>query len=342
MITLDNVSKHYGSTDILNSVSVALHDNERTGLVGVNGSGKTTLLRMLSGQEEPDRGAIQKSSALTIGYLPQEVEVLGDKTAIEIVLEPFAHLLDFEEKLGKLADNSTAALQKIDDLHNELEFHDVYSLEARAKSILAGLGVPKDKWEEPVRLLSGGFRMRTVLGRLLLSSPDFLLLDEPTNHLDMDSLVWLEDFLKRYRGGMLIVSHDRDFLNRMCGFIAEIRVGSISLYKGNYNEYLRLREQAVALAESRTRHLQDQITQKERFVERFKAKNTKATQAQARMRIRLRSVILQCTTAACRCSKTSHSRFLAGTRSPSSARTVPVSQPCSNSWPACWRRLAVL
>jgi ATP-binding cassette, subfamily F, member 3 len=291
MITFDNVAKYYGGNTLFENVSIAFHDTERTALIGVNGSGKTTLLRMLSGEESPDKGSISKSTSMTMGYLPQEVELFDEKTPLSIVLEPFAHLLDYDKKLEQLAGHaenetiqSKELLKKIGDLHHDVEFHDVYSLESRAEAILAGLGVPKDKWELPLTALSGGYRMRVVLGKLLLLSPDYLLLDEPTNHLDMDSLVWLEKFLARYKGGMMIVSHDRDFLNRMTGHTAEVRNGGITIYKGNYDEYIAMRGLVEEQNRNRARNLQLQIAEKERFVERFKAKNTKATQAASRLK----------------------------------------------------------
>ncbi|MGA3051797.1 MAG: ABC-F family ATP-binding cassette domain-containing protein [Chitinispirillaceae bacterium] len=286
MITFDTIAKYYGGNPLFENVSIAIHDKERTGLIGVNGSGKTTLLRMLAGEESPDHGTIGKPTGFTIGYLPQEVELFDALTPIAIVLAPFAHLLDYERKfdeLARIAENEEA-MRKLAALHHAVEFHDVYSLEARAEAILAGLGVPKDKWRGPLTALSGGYRMRVVLGKLLLLSPDFLLLDEPTNHLDMDSLVWLEKFLSRYKGGMLIVSHDRDFLNRMTGFTAEIRNRTMMIYKGNYDAYIAIRDQTLETQVNRARRLQEQIAQKERFVERFKAKNTKATQAASRLK----------------------------------------------------------
>jgi ATP-binding cassette subfamily F protein 3 len=291
MITFDNISKYYGGETLLDSVSVAFHENERTGLIGVNGSGKTTLMRMLAGEETPDKGSIQKPSNLSIGYLHQEVEVFDELSPLDIVLEPFAHVLDYEKKLEELGhaagsggNHDRRTLKQIEELHNAVEFHDVYSLESRAEAILAGLGVPEDKWRQPLSALSGGYRMRVVLGKILLLSPDYLLLDEPTNHLDMDSLVWLEKFLSRYKGGMMIISHDRDFLNRMTAYTAEIRNRAITLYKGNYDEYIAMRDLVEEQARNRFRNLQLQIAEKERFVERFKAKNTKATQAASRLK----------------------------------------------------------
>ena len=290
MITFENVSKQYGSKILLDQVNFSIHDNCRTGLIGVNGSGKTTLLRMLSAEEQPDSGTVQKPPSLSIGYLPQEVEVLDSKTPLEIVLEPFSHILDFEKQLESVSENLhkedlKKSLQKMDLLFEAAEFHDIYSLTARARAILAGLGIPEQSWTQPVEYLSGGFRMRVVLGRLLLSAPEFLLLDEPTNHLDMDSLVWLEKYLERQKCGMLIVSHDRDFLNRITNYTAEISNKSVTVYKGNYDQYQSYRAEALETAQNRRRNLQIKIAQTERFVERFKAKASKATQAQSRMKM---------------------------------------------------------
>jgi ATP-binding cassette subfamily F protein 3 len=288
MIVFENISKQYGSTVLFESVSASFKRDQRTGLIGVNGSGKTTLLRMFSGEESPDRGNIRIPSGLRMGYLPQEVEVMDDKTPIEIILEPFAHLMKFEEHLSNATertDDIKTAMREIDKLYDQMEYHDGYSIKSRAEAILSGLGIPKENWELPVQQLSGGYRMRAVLGRLLLTLPDFLLLDEPTNHLDMDSLVWLEKYLQKHKGGMLIVSHDRDFLNRITTTTAEISGRSITIYKGNYNQYIEMKKEAEASELSRTRNLETRIAQTERFVERFKAKATKASQAQSRMKL---------------------------------------------------------
>ncbi|NLW32390.1 MAG: ABC-F family ATP-binding cassette domain-containing protein [Fibrobacter sp.] len=300
MISFDSVSKQYGDSVLLNQASVSFNEKECTGLVGINGSGKTTLLRMLSSGEEVDSGTISKPSDLKIGYLPQEVEILDNKTPLEIVLEPFSNLLNFEQQIQNLSSqiNQTGlktVMNQMDSLYKEMELNDGYSLHARAEAILSGLGIPEQNWSQPVQLLSGGYRMRTILGKLLLESPDFLLLDEPTNHLDMDSLVWLEKFLSKYKGGMLIVSHDRNFLNRITTSTAEICNCKITIYKGNYDQFLSLKQEAFAAAQSRARNLELKIAQNERFVERFKAKASKATQAQSRMKLleKLRSELPQ-------------------------------------------------
>ena len=230
-----------------------------------------------------------RPSNLTMGYLPQEVELLDDMTPLEILLEPFAHILNYEKQLQSVSEEINEAglsksMKKIDSLLHSMENEDVYSLTSRAKAILSGLGIPEQNWEQPVQYLSGGFRMRTVLGKLLLVAPEFLLLDEPTNHLDMDSLVWLEKYLEKQKCGMLIVSHDRDFLNRITTFTAEVGNRKLTIYKGNYDQYLRMKLEAQEAEQNRARNIGLKIAQTERFVERFKAKASKATQAQARIK----------------------------------------------------------
>jgi ATP-binding cassette subfamily F protein 3 len=290
MIVFENISKHYGSASLLDNATFSLSEQQRTGLIGPNGSGKTTLLRMLSGKEEPDRGTINLPAGFTIGYLPQEVEIFEDKTALEIVLEPFEKLLSYEQQIQSIGENASgnnhkSALRQMDALHTAMEIHDGYSLTSRAQSILSGLGISKQQWIQPVQYLSGGYRMRAVLGQLLLQAPDFLLLDEPTNHLDMDSLVWLEKYLLRIKSGMLIVSHDRDFLNRITTSTAGIENGKVFVGTGNYDQFTRIREETAANELNRAKNIALQISQNERFVERFKAKATKATQAQSRMKL---------------------------------------------------------
>lgn len=289
MITFSGISKYYHDSYILHNCSFSLSENDRTGLIGANGSGKTTLLRMLNGDEDPDKGSIRKPNSLTIGYLPQEIEIFKGKTPLEIVLHPFKHLLSFEDQMqsfGEAVENGdhNKTLEQMNRLQAAMEIHDGYSLHARAESILTGLGLTDEQWKQPVRELSGGYRMRAVLGQLLLCAPDYLLLDEPTNHLDMDSLIWLEKYLLRLKSGMLIVSHDRGFLNRITTATAGISGASVTVVSGNYNQFERLREQIRIDAASRIRNLETQIAQNERFVERFKVKATKATQAQSRMK----------------------------------------------------------
>jgi ATP-binding cassette subfamily F protein 3 len=289
MITFENVSKQYGGATLFDGATFGINEGFCTALIGPNGAGKTTLLRMIMGTEQPDGGALSLPRGLTVGWLPQEVETLSEATPLETVLEPFAHLLRYEERLGEAAEGISggdlSALGKFDELEREMLVNDGFSLKSRAEMFLDGLGVPRESWNNPLRELSGGFRMRAVLGRLLLQNPGFMLLDEPTNHLDMDSLIWLERFLASYKGGMLIVSHDRDFLNRMCTHTADIRNRGVRVYTGNYDKYLAIRAEEAAVAEARTKNLEAKIASAERFVERFGAKATKAAQAHSKAKM---------------------------------------------------------
>jgi ATP-binding cassette, subfamily F, member 3 len=293
MISIQNVKKRYGRQILFDDLTISFTDQQRIGLIGANGSGKTTLLRLILGVEKPDAGVVAVPAGLTIGHLPQEVEVLGDTSPLSIVLEPFEHLLNVEDAYESIAksliDHESQAFKKamgkIEKLQNDLEYHDVFSLVSRAKSILAGLGVPSDKWEGPVTALSGGYRMRVVLGRLLLMQPRVLLLDEPTNHLDLDSLVWLEKFLERFSGTLIAVSHDREFLNRMTRCTAEIRSGRITVYKGNYDGYMAHKTELEESLKNTARNLERKIAQTERFIDRFRAKATKASAVQSRVKL---------------------------------------------------------
>jgi len=293
MISIQNVKKRYGKQILFDDLTISFVSGQRIALIGANGTGKTSLLRMILGLEKPDQGAVAVPTDLSIGHLPQEVEVLSSKSPLFIVLEPFERLLNFEnayDSIAKSLDDHESptfkkVLEKIDKLQNELEYHDVFSLVSRAKSILAGLGVPSDKWEQPIAALSGGFRMRVVLGRLLLLQPQALLLDEPTNHLDMDSLIWLEKFLDRFSGTLIIVSHDREFLNRMTRHTAEIHNGGITVYKGNYDAYAAYKVEREESLKNTTKNLERKIAQTERFIERFRSKATKASAVQSRVKM---------------------------------------------------------
>ena len=289
MISFESISKQYGDTILFDGATFGINESHNTALIGPNGAGKTTLLRLIMGAEQPDGGSLKLPGSLTVGWLPQEVETLSEATPLETVLEPFKHLLRYEERLGEAAaeicGGDPRALEKLDELEREMHVSDGFSLTSRAEMILDGLGVPQGSWNNPLRELSGGFRMRAVLGRLLLQNPGFMLLDEPTNHLDMDSLIWLERFLASYRGGMLIVSHDRDFLNRICTHTADVRNRSVRVYNGNYDKYITARAEEAAAAEARTKNLESKIASAERFVERFGAKATKAAQAQSKAKM---------------------------------------------------------
>ncbi len=291
MILLQNIEKQYGAKVLYRDVNLTLHTGKRYGLIGHNGAGKSVLLRILSGEELPDSGSVNISPAFKVAYLAQEAETPMNCSPMEIVLSPFKHLFEADSAFAELASiedhrslEYANASQKVHELQQEIERFDIYSLESRASTIMAGLGIVQEKWHEPVTQLSGGFRMRVVLAQLLLQDPDFLIMDEPTNHLDMDSLVWLERFLLRFRGGMLIVSHDRDFMNRVVTHTLEIAGQKISDHVGNLEAYFLWKAECEEHEAKRLKNLNEKIEKNERFVERFKAKATKATQAKSRMK----------------------------------------------------------
>jgi ATP-binding cassette, subfamily F, member 3 len=292
MISIQNIKKQYGKKILFNNLSVSFTERQRVGLIGANGTGKTSLLRMILGMESPDSGVISIPSDFSIGYLPQEMEERDETSPLGVVLQPFSHLLNMQDAYASIApmlekqDHPAyqQALDKIGKLQHDLEFHDVFSLVSRAKAILSGLGVPSEKWEGKMSALSGGYGMRVALGRLLLMRPRALLLDEPTNHLDMDSLVWLEKFLESFEGALVVVSHDRQFLNRMTTTTAEIYNGSVTLFKGNYDDYMVFKAEREKSMSNTARNLERKIAQTERFIERFRAKATKAAAVQSRVK----------------------------------------------------------
>ena len=292
MIVLTNADKNFGAKAILDKVNQSINPAHRTGLVGPNGAGKTVLLRLIVGQDGLSGGTITMPPDLRIGYLPQELDLPQEVTPLELVLKPFSHLLDHDQAVDGLLHQGVfgderqvmKALDQLDKLLTQRHIQNADALAAKGKSIMYGLGVPQESWELPLSRLSGGYRMRVVLAQLLLLEPDFLVLDEPTNHLDMDSLVWLERFLQKFRGGMLVVSHDRDFLARTTTHTAELERGELGVFKGSVTEYLAWKEKRDETDERSAKALRSQIAQTERFIERFRAKNTKATQAKSKMK----------------------------------------------------------
>src|SRR5437879_4586237 len=274
MIALDGVSKGYGGQQLLQDCTWRIGRGERIGLVGPNGAGKTTLCRILASVEETDAGRVHRDSGVTVGYLPQEVTTGEDRTVLAEALSGFDEVWRLE-----------AELEAYGEIQHRFEALGGYRLEAEAKIILGGLGFAPDAVHRPLAEFSGGWRMRAALARLLLLRPDLLLLDEPTNHLDLESLGWLENFLAAYEGSVVIVSHDRYFLNRMVTAIAELAGGSVTLYHGDYDHFLIEREARQALREAQARNQAKRIAEIERFIERFRYQATKARQVQSRVKM---------------------------------------------------------
>jgi ATP-binding cassette, subfamily F, member 3 len=291
VIALESVSKGYGGQALLHDCSWRVGRGERIGLVGPNGAGKTTLCRILGGVEEPDEGRVHLDSGVTVGYLPQEVAGGVERTVLAEALSGFDQVWELEADLERLADAMArphadpALTDRYGEVQHRFESLGGYRLEAEAKMILDGLGFAPAGLHRSLGEFSGGWRMRAALARLLLLRPDLLLLDEPTNHLDLESLGWLESFLASYDGTVVIVSHDRYFLNRMVTSIADLAGGTIDVYPGDYDHYLVEREARRALTEARARNQAKRIEEIERFIERFRYQATKARQVQSRIKM---------------------------------------------------------
>jgi ATP-binding cassette, subfamily F, member 3 len=291
VISLDAVSKGYGGQELLRAMSWRIGRGERIGLVGPNGAGKTTLCRILAGAEEPDAGRVHQDTGVTVGYLPQEVTGGEERTVLAEALSGFDEVWRLEARLESLAarmagpDAPPGLTDTYGEVQHRFEALGGYRLEAEAKIILDGLGFAADALHRPLAEFSGGWRMRAALARLLLLRPDLLLLDEPTNHLDLESLAWLENFLAAYEGTVVIVSHDRYFLNRMVTAIADLGGGGVTIYHGDYDHFLVEREARQALLEAQARNQAKRVAEIERFIDRFRYQATKARQVQSRIKM---------------------------------------------------------
>ena len=290
MIHLESVSKSYPNGNLFSNVNISIKKGIRAGLVGPNGSGKTTLLRIMLGEEGTDSGNIQKEKNITIGYLEQEILTGTGRSILEEVLASSPEAIETEKKMISLSNKinddpeNTVLINKLGDIQNKYDSLGGWELENNAKKILGGLGFKEEKFTEPLESFSGGWRMRVALASILLKEPDVLFLDEPTNHLDLEAAIWLEKFLTEWKGSMVIISHDRTFLDRSVNHIIEIDLKRVTLYHGNYSNYIK--EKRVRLEQHRNayKNQQKQIKNTERFIERFRSKNTKATQVQSRVK----------------------------------------------------------
>jgi ATP-binding cassette subfamily F protein 3 len=291
MIALDGVAKAYGGQVVLRDATWRIVRGERIGLVGPNGAGKTTLCRILAGEETPDAGRVHVDGGVTIGYLPQEVTGGAERSVLAEALSGYGEVWELEARLQELAAAMAdpaadpALVAAYGDAQHRFETLGGYRLESAARIILSGLGFAAADLHRPLAEFSGGWRMRAALARLLLLRPDLLLLDEPTNHLDLESLRWLEGFLGAYEGTVVLVSHDRYFLNRMATAIAELDGGTVTVYAGDYDHYLVEREARRELLAARARNQAKRVAEIERFIERFRYKATKARQVQSRVKM---------------------------------------------------------
>ena len=293
MITLHKVHKFYGKQDVLRGVSLHVGPGERIGLVGPNGAGKSTILGMMLGRVEPDAGEVFKAKKLRLGYLPQDLIQLRGRTVLELAMDTGDSLAEVEEELDEVhaalaagPDEAESAelLERQGRLMTTFEGLGGYDLKSRAEKTLAGLGFRPEQLERDVGELSGGWLMRAALARILLSSPDIILLDEPTNHLDLESLVWLEGQLTQSPAGLVLVSHDRVFLDKVVNRIVEVEEGELYTYGGNYSQYEEQRLSRRKAQQAAFEAQQERMREMRDFIERNRSRKDRAKQVQARLK----------------------------------------------------------
>jgi len=294
MIFVEKVSKSFGGLELFREVNWRINPGDRIGLVGPNGSGKTTLLRIIAGQEAPDSGRIICRKESRIGYLPQEVDRMDNLPLEEFVLAGASAIVATEQAIAELGRRMEALqdqselerhLRELDRLQRQYDAADGSRIHARCRMIIQGLGFTEDQLSWPLENFSGGWRMRAALARLLLQEPDLLLLDEPTNHMDLASLVWLENILKEHAGSIVLVSHDRAFLEQVTQKTVALEGKGLRIYSGPYSFYVQERDLRQRQLEAAYRNQQKKIIAQERFIERFRAKNTKASQVKSRLKM---------------------------------------------------------
>ena len=293
MIKLDNISKQNGKQIVFIEASAALQKGEKIGLVGPNGAGKTTLFRMITGEEPPDEGQVSVDRGTSIGYFSQDVGEMSGQSVVSAVMDGAGPVSELMAEMAVLeadmadpdkADAMDAIIERYGEVQGRFQELDGYSLDGRAREVLAGLGFSAEMMDGDVGALSGGWKMRVALARILLMKPDVLLLDEPSNHLDLESLIWLESFLNNYSGALLMTSHDRAFMNRIVNKIIEIDAGILTSYTGDYDFYQGQREIADRNQQAQFERQQAMLAKEIAFIERFKARASHAAQVQSRVK----------------------------------------------------------
>jgi len=293
VIRIDAVSKRHGDQILFLEASAAVNRGEKIGLVGPNGAGKTTIFRLITREEEPDDGQVSVERGVTIGYFSQDVGEMKGQSVVEATLDGAGPVSEAARALHGLehaladperADELDALIESFGEAQARFESLGGYGLEARAREVLAGLGFAQEQMDGDVGALSGGWKMRVGLARILVMQPDALLLDEPTNHLDLESILWLEGWIRSFEGAVLVTSHDREFLNRMVTKIVEIDAGELITYSGNYDFYERQRALAERGKEAQYARQQAMLAKEEAFIARFKARASHASQVQSRVK----------------------------------------------------------
>ncbi|WP_315720376.1 MULTISPECIES: ribosomal protection-like ABC-F family protein [unclassified Bradyrhizobium] len=293
MIRLDNISKQVGHQILFIEASAALQRGEKIGLVGPNGAGKSTLFRMISGRDQPDEGQVSTDRGISIGYFNQDVGEMSGRSAVAEVMDGAGPVSSVAAELKELeaamadpdrADEMDDIIARYGEVLARFEELDGYALDSRAREALAGLGFSEEMMDKDVGLLSGGWKMRVALARILLMRPDVMLLDEPSNHLDLESLIWLEHFLKGYEGALLMTSHDREFINRIINKVIEIDAGQLTTYSGDYDFYEQQRALNEKQQQAQYERQQAMLAKEIKFIERFKARASHAAQVQSRVK----------------------------------------------------------
>ncbi len=293
MISFTRISKQYGRQVLFVDTSFQLNPGEKVGLVGPNGAGKTTLFRMIVGEEQPDEGDVSVPKKTTIGYFRQDVEEMSGRSVIDEVIAGSGRLGDLHHELEALqhamadqaqADDMDRILSRFGEVQEEYDHLGGYAIESQAREILHGLGFDDERIDGDVGALSGGWKMRVAMARVILGKPDVLLMDEPTNHLDIESIIWLEAFLKSQASALLMTSHDRDFMNRVVSKVAEIDGGEVTVFSGNYDFYERERAIRETNREAAYARQQAMLAKEQRFIDRFAANAAKAGQVQSRVK----------------------------------------------------------
>ncbi len=289
ILQTEHISKAYGGRQLFKDVTFRLEEYDRLALVGPNGAGKTTLLNIISGEDDPDEGRILFAKGARVGYLEQEAIEMGEAPVFEEVISSQVEVLDAERRLRQLEDSlgenpTEQQLAACGRARDAYEMMGGYSLEAKVRGVLFGLGFKEEDMRRLTTEFSGGWQMRIALAKLLIRNPEILLLDEPTNHLDLESVRWLEGFLRSYQGTVIVVSHDRAFMDNMVDRVAEIDNGEVNLYKGNYSAYLRLRAERIERLRIEKAKQDEELAHLQAFVDKFRYKATKAKQAQDRAR----------------------------------------------------------
>jgi ATP-binding cassette, subfamily F, member 3 len=295
MISLDKVNVNFGGFDLLKEISFLINPKDRIGLIGKNGAGKSTLLKIIAGLEQPSSGIVSLPKDTTIGYLPQQMQLIDSKTLKQETALAFEELLNIQQSINQLnheiatnedyeSPDYLKKLDKLSELNERFTILGGDNFEAELEQTLIGLGFERTDFHRMTSEFSGGWRMRVELAKLLLKKPDVFLLDEPTNHLDIESIQWLEDFLKNYKGAVVLVSHDKAFLDAICERTIEISLGKINDQRMNYSGYMKWKEEQKEIQLSSYRNQQKLIDDTEKFIERFRYKATKAVQVQSRIK----------------------------------------------------------